>query len=130
RIARGGPGRGRALAGARAAAHRGSASERLPDPGAGRMARCRGVGHVRLDRGAHGRGTTSFGRPMSDSAVVADAMIDPTDATDRLRERFAGLAPRYIVRVAELPRTETGKLRRQALAEELQSRLAAGIAGD
>lgn len=74
--------------------------------------------------------TDRFGHPMIALAVVADGMIDPTDATDRLRERFAGLAPRYIVRVAELPRTETGKLRRQALAEELQSRLAAGIAGD
>lgn len=74
--------------------------------------------------------TDRFGHPMIALAVVADGMIDPTDATERLRERFAGLAPRYIVRVAELPRTETGKLRRQALAEELQSRLAASIAGD
>lgn len=71
----------------------------------------------------------ALGHPMIALGIVSDDVIDPTELTGLLRERFAELAPRAVVRLSGLPRTETGKLRRQELAQELRSRLDAGIAG-
>jgi len=64
-----------------------------------------------------------FGNPMIAVGIVSDLVIDATELTTLLRDRFAALAPQAVVRLAALPRTETGKLRRGELAEQLQSRL-------
>jgi acyl-coenzyme A synthetase/AMP-(fatty) acid ligase len=69
-----------------------------------------------------------FGNPMIAVGVVSDHVIDATELTTLLRDRFAALAPQAVVRLASLPRTETGKLRRGELAQQLRSRLGSSAA--
>jgi acyl-coenzyme A synthetase/AMP-(fatty) acid ligase len=56
-------------------------------------------------------------------ALVAPDGLDPDAVATALRPDLGAATPRVVVRVAELPRTETGKLRRDAVAELVQARL-------
>jgi acyl-coenzyme A synthetase/AMP-(fatty) acid ligase len=56
-------------------------------------------------------------------AIVAPNAIDPDVVSAALRPHLGDATPRVILRVAELPRTETGKLRRDAVADLVQARL-------
>jgi acyl-coenzyme A synthetase/AMP-(fatty) acid ligase len=56
-------------------------------------------------------------------AVVAPHGLDPDAVAAALRRDLGDATPRIVLRVGELPRTETGKLRRDAVAELIQARL-------
>jgi long-chain acyl-CoA synthetase len=56
-------------------------------------------------------------------AVVAPDGLDPDAVAAALRPALGDATPRIVLRVAELPRTETGKLRRAAVADLIQARL-------
>ena len=56
-------------------------------------------------------------------AVVAPDGIDPDTVARALRPDLGDATPRIVVRVAELPRTETGKLRRPEVRDLIQARL-------
>lgn len=56
-------------------------------------------------------------------AIVAPEGLDADRITAALRPALGDATPRIVVRVGELPRTETGKLRRTELADLIQARL-------
>lgn len=56
-------------------------------------------------------------------AVVGDPLSDPTEFARRLRRPLGGIQPSLIARVGSIPRTATGKLRRQEVADMLQRQL-------
>ncbi len=56
-------------------------------------------------------------------AIVAPEGVDPDVVVAALQPDLGDATPRIVLRVDGLPRTETGKLRRDAVAESIQARL-------
>jgi acyl-coenzyme A synthetase/AMP-(fatty) acid ligase len=60
-------------------------------------------------------------------AIAGDPVRQPTDLVTALQKDLGDVTPRIIVRLADIPRTESAKVDRVAVAEFVQARLVPGI---